>query len=152
MLSKAKSTTSVELDNMSSGIVNSAQGGLAKPPLNLSLSTGYVLEVWKTAIVMSLHKGRPTTYPMNYWPISPCSLIYKAVVLILSDKIWHQKSLTPWITAVYICKGKKIYLLILGIFFQKLAEAVDGGHTVHKACSDLVKDFDIILIHILLPS
>lgn len=78
-LSKAKKDISVRPDDLSNCILINAQYAVSKPLLklfDLSQSTGFVPDAWRTDNVTPLHKGGPSIDPGNYISSSVSPALY----------------------------------------------------------------------------
>ena len=110
---------------------------------NLSLNSGVIPEVWKSANVTPIYKKGSKSAPCNYRPVSLTCILCKVMESLLRDQMVKHLATNDLIfQSQHGFMAKKSCLTNLLEYIEKLSDLIDEGHAVDVVYLDFAKAFD----------
>ena len=145
-LSQLDTSKAVGIDGIGPRVLKHCTMSLSRPLcylFNLSLSTGYIPQEWKTHIIIPIHKSNDHSLVNNYRPISLLSNISKVLERLIYNNVSEYVLRTISSVQFGFIQGRSTTQQLL-LFLNYIYEAISLSHQVDVIYLDFRKAFDMV--------
>ena len=147
-LLRLKKSKSTGLDGLPPALLKDSASALCHPLcyiINLTLSSGIIPSIWKTAKITPVHKSGPVDNPDNYRPISILPALSKIMEKVVYDQLMDYLESNSLLSSYQFgFRAKRSTKLATTLFVDDIRFYLDSGNLVGAVFIDLKKAFDTI--------
>ena len=148
LLKNLKRNKSTGLDGLTPSLLKDSAKSLAQPLtfiINLSLTSGIVPSIWKSAKITPIHKSGATNVPDNYRPISILPALSKIMEkVVYTQLIDHLENSNALNSSQFGFRSKRSTKLATTLFVDDIRRNIDSSKLVGAVFIDLTKAFDTV--------